>query len=273
VGAILLERGCLDEASAIMQSQEAEREQQLSFLLLTRAELFLSRGDPRNALADLEEVQHRQAGPGRESRSIRWRPAAARALAALERRDEAIGLAHEEVELARRWGASRGLARALRVLGELEGGVEGLELLHDAMAALADSPARLERAHALAALGAALRRAGRRVEARDVLRGALELAALCGADPLANHAHDELVAAGARPRRDPIESRSTLTASELRVARMAAEGMTNREIAQALFLSEKTIENHLRSAYRKLDIASRSQLARALPARAEPMTS
>ena len=77
-------------------------------------------------------------------------------------------------------------------------------------------------------------------------------------------AHDELIAAGARPRRDPTQSRSNLTASELRVARMAAEGMTNREIAQALFLTENTIETHLRSVFRKLDIRSRSQLARAL---------
>ena len=68
------------------------------------------------------------------------------------------------------------------------------------------------------------------------------------------------------PRRDPIESRSRLTASELRVARMAAEGMSNREIAQALFLTEKTIEVHLTRTYRKLDIRSRSQLGRALPA-------
>jgi DNA-binding CsgD family transcriptional regulator len=78
------------------------------------------------------------------------------------------------------------------------------------------------------------------------------------------------VAAGARPRRDPIESRSRLTASELRVARIAATGLTNREVAQSLFLTEKTIENHLRSVYRKLGIQSRSQLPRALPASPEP---
>jgi len=81
-------------------------------------------------------------------------------------------------------------------------------------------------------------------------------------------AHDEFVAAGARPRRDPIDSRSNLTVSELRVARMAAEGMTNRAIAEALFVTEKTVENHLGSCYRKLDIGSRSQLRRALAAAA-----
>ena len=61
-----------------------------------------------------------------------------------------------------------------------------------------------------------------------------------------------------------MESRSNLTASERRVSRLAAEGMTNREIAQALFLTENTIETHLKSVFRKLDIGSRSQLARAL---------
>ncbi len=129
---------------------------------------------------------------------------------------------------------------------------------------LAASPARLEYAVAQLELGAALRRAGRRAYAREPLRLALDSARECGADAIAARAHDELVAAGARPRRDPIESRSRLTASELRVSRMAADGMTNREIAQALFLTENTIQTHLRGAFRKLEIGSRSQLARAL---------
>jgi DNA-binding NarL/FixJ family response regulator len=136
------------------------------------------------------------------------------------------------------------------------------------VAVIDGSAARLEQAHALATLGGALRRSGHRADARDALREGLELAVECDADALAMRAHDELVAAGARPRRDPIESRSNLTASELRVARMAAEGLTNREIAQAVFLTEKTIEVHLTRVYRKLEIRSRSQLARALPAAA-----
>jgi DNA-binding NarL/FixJ family response regulator len=113
-------------------------------------------------------------------------------------------------------------------------------------------------------LGAASRRAGRRSDGRKPLRAALDLARACGADVIAARAHEELVAAGARPRRDPTESRTHLTAAELRVARLAAEGMSNREVAQALFLTENTIETHLRSVFRKLDIRSRSQLARAL---------
>jgi DNA-binding CsgD family transcriptional regulator len=272
LGDVLRERGKLDEAAAVVElPQSTDREHALNVLLVARAELRLTQGRPAEALAELEEFQRRYQAAGADNRAAPWRPVAAQVLAALGRREEAVTLAREEVELARGWGAPRPLGRALRVLGALERGAGGLELLREAVALLQASPARLERAHALAALGSALRRAGQRVEARDLLRSALELAAAAGAEPLANRAQDELLAAGGRPRRDPIESRSALTPSELRVARMAAQGMTNREIAQALFLSLKTIETHLRSAYRKLDIDSRQQLSRALPPSPEPV--
>jgi DNA-binding CsgD family transcriptional regulator/Flp pilus assembly protein TadD len=193
-----------------------------------------------------------------------WRADAVPLLASLDRRDEARALAREELERCRAFGAPGPFGVALRTLGLIEQGDSGIGLLEQAVAHLEPSPARLEHALALLELGAATRRAGRRADARKPLREALELARACGADAVAVRAHEELVAAGARPRRDPTESRSNLTASELRVARMAAEGMTNREIAQALFLTENTIETHLRSVFRKLDIGSRSQLARAL---------
>ena len=146
----------------------------------------------------------------------------------------------------------------------MEPGDAGIELLEQSVVQLEASPARLENAVSRLELGAAIRRAGRRADAREWLREALELARVCGADAVAVRAHDELVTAGARPRRDPTESRRNLTASELRVARMAAGGMTNRQVAQSLFLTENTIETHLRSVFRKLEIGSRSQLARAL---------
>jgi DNA-binding CsgD family transcriptional regulator len=193
-----------------------------------------------------------------------WRTDAAPLLASLDRHDEALALAREEVERCRAFGAHGPLGAALRTLGLLEPGDSGIALLEEAVARLEPSQARLEHALALLELGAAIRRAGRRADAREPLREALDVARACGADAVAVRAHEELVAAGARPRRDPTESRSNLTASELRVARMAAEGMTNREIAQALFLTENTIETHLRSVFRKLEIRSRSQLARAL---------
>ena len=129
---------------------------------------------------------------------------------------------------------------------------------------LRESPAKLEHAKARTELGAAFRRANRRSEAREHLRHALELATICGAVPLMQRAETELLATGARPRRIALRGIESLTPGERRVAQMAAEGPTNREIAQALFVTPKTVEVHLSSVYRKLGISSRSQLPTAL---------
>jgi DNA-binding CsgD family transcriptional regulator len=122
------------------------------------------------------------------------------------------------------------------------------------------------RARALAELGSGLRRAGRRAEARAVLAEARELAHRCGARGLEDQVHEELVVAGARPRRIALSGLDALTASERRVADLAAQGMRNRDIAQALFVTLKTVETHLGRIYAKLGIRSRSQLADALAA-------
>jgi DNA-binding NarL/FixJ family response regulator len=97
-----------------------------------------------------------------------------------------------------------------------------------------------------------------------VLRQALDLAHRCGAEPIAGTAREELAATGAKPRRKMLTGVESLTPSELRVARMAASGMENKEIAQALFVTVKTIETHLGHVYSKLDISSRRELAAAL---------
>jgi DNA-binding CsgD family transcriptional regulator len=114
--------------------------------------------------------------------------------------------------------------------------------------------------------GAALRRAGLRQDALVPLRRGLGLASRCGALVIAERARDELLAAAARPRRERIRGVEALTASEVRVARMAANEMSNREIAQALFITMRTVTTHLGHAYQKLDITGREQLARALAA-------
>jgi DNA-binding CsgD family transcriptional regulator len=129
---------------------------------------------------------------------------------------------------------------------------------------LAPSPARLEHAYALADLGSALRRANQRAEAREPLREALDFAQRAGAVLLAERAHEELIAAGARPRRVVRSGAASLTPSERRIAAMTAEGLTNREIAQALFVTLRTVEMHLSNVFRKLQISSRTQVAAAL---------
>jgi len=263
---VLLARGKPAEAAEVF-AQAAFEPAAVGHIryLQTRARLRAAARHPSEALQDL-------IGCGRLEREWEihtpafstWRADAAPLLASLGRHDEARALAREELDRCTAFGAPGPLGAALRTLGLIEPGVSGIGLLEQAVAYLRGSPARLEHALALLELGAATRRAGRRADARKLLREALELARACGADAVTMRAHDELIAAGSRPRRDPTQSRSNLTPSELRVARMAAEGMTNREIAQALFLTENTIETHLRSVFRKLQLRSRSQLARAL---------
>ncbi len=125
-------------------------------------------------------------------------------------------------------------------------------------------PARVQLAAALAYLGEALGVAGRRSDARGPLQRAMEIAEDCGARPLAQRAADGLGALGDRPRRIAEAGFDELTASERRVAHLAAGGRTNREIAQELFVTPKTVENHLRHAYAKLGVAGRRELVGAL---------
>jgi DNA-binding CsgD family transcriptional regulator len=193
-----------------------------------------------------------------------WRSFAAQALHELGEDDRALGLSSSEVEVARRFGARRPLGVALRTQGLLVGGEEGLELLRESTETLASSPALLERAHSLVSFGAAFRRAGRRGEAREPLAQGLKLAERCGARPLAKLAREELGAGGVRQRADGRWDADALTISELRICRMAAEGLSNPAIAQALFVTRGTVESHLHVAYRKLSISSRRALPEAL---------
>ncbi|MFM9885445.1 MAG: ATP-binding protein [Burkholderiales bacterium] len=174
--------------------------------------------------------------------------------------------AQEEVEFARRWQAPRAQGIALRTLGQVSGGQvsarsEGIDTLRESVAVLESSGAALEYARSLTALGAAIRRDGRRLEARDVLTDGFAIAHRCGGAALAKLAHDELVATGARPRRAARIGVESLSPSELRVARLAVDGLTNREIAQALFITLRTVEVHLTHAYQKLSISSRDELS------------
>jgi DNA-binding CsgD family transcriptional regulator len=179
-------------------------------------------------------------------------------------RDAAASTAGDAVALARAWGVPSLLAEALRVSGLATGGPQGLALLQEAVATADAGESPIERAHARTALGGALRRAGRRAEGRQPLREAVEIALATGARAIARTAHEELVATGAKPRRLHQSGAEALTPTERRVAGMAAEGMSNRQIAQALFVSEKTVETHLGNAYRKLGINARTYLSDAL---------
>jgi DNA-binding CsgD family transcriptional regulator len=170
----------------------------------------------------------------------------------------------EELELAVAFGAPRTLGVAKRAAGVVAGGVRGELLLREAIDVFDDGDARLERARALADLGAMLRRRNRRTEARELLREGLDAAHRAGARPLAEQAETELRATGARPRRVVLSGLDSLTASERRIAELASQGLSNREIAQMLFITARTVEGHLTSVFRKLQLDSRNELPTAL---------
>ena len=265
---VLAERGEHEEAVQtfeLARMSEDEHTWQTASLRAPRAGLRIANGELREGLADLLA-----AGESMQSFGIRnpsysaWRSQAALAMLRLGDRAEARRLVGEEIELARQWATPRPLGVALRAAGLVAGGDEGVQLLRDSVDVLATSQAQLERAKSFTELGAALRRDNQRAEGRRYLEEGLDIARHCGAFLLAERAHDELLATGARPRRLVRSGIDSLTPSELRVARMATEGQTNREIAQALFVTPKTVETHLSHVYRKLGIQARSQLTGAM---------
>jgi DNA-binding CsgD family transcriptional regulator len=266
---VLIERGRLAEADEELRRSgfvgELPRLAPLNSLVSARGRLRLAQGQTEAGIADLLACGERcDAGGPSNPAIVPWRSQVAPALLESGRREEALALATQELELARRFGAPHVEGRSMRVLGLLEEGARRTRLLTDSVAVLEPSFARLELARALGDLGTALAADGRSGEARPHLARALELAGELGASALGDHLLEQLVDAGGRPRSPSRRGVDGLTPAERRVAELAAAGLTNRRAAQELFLSEKTIETHLASTYRKLAIRSRAQLAGAL---------
>ncbi len=233
--------------------------------LYARGRLRIARGESSAALADLLLCGEREVALGGVTpAAMAWRSHAALLCARLGEHERARALAEEELALARVLGTPRALAVALQAVGALERGAAGLPAIEEAVAVTRGDDVRLEHTRALVALGAALRRANRRVESREPLRRALSLANEMGVQPLAERAHAELLAAGGRPRRPALRGVDALTPSELRAAQLAAAGLSNRQIAAELVVTVRTVEFHLSRAYGKLGIESRGQLAGAL---------
>jgi DNA-binding NarL/FixJ family response regulator len=262
---VLLARGEVETAERLLEDLWGGRERVPGS---PGAALLCARGDLRRALGRHAEARHDFLAaaeripwlPFANPETYPWRIGLARCEAALGNEEGARAIAAEAVEAARGADNARGVGIALRVQGVVVGGAEGVELLGEAADILGNTRARVHYAEALLEHGAALRRANFRKDAREPLREALELAHRCGAVPLEERARTELAATGARPRKAVFTGVESLTPSELRVARLAAEGMTNREIAQSLTVTAKTVETHLRHVYQKLDVARRTEL-------------
>jgi DNA-binding CsgD family transcriptional regulator len=269
---VLIEADRLKEGERILTSLGLASETQSPFvhfrlLRATRGHLRIAHGRLEEGVSDLRASGSELDGFGfRTPVHVPWRSWLATGLAALGDAEEARALSDQEVRLSRAIGAPTALSRALRVAGQLRPRSEGIDLLGEAAAVLQSSGAILERSHALIELGAALRRAGRRRDAREPLRLGLDLSSRCGARPLAARAHDELLATGAKPRREAFRGPDSLTPSERRVADLAAAGLSNAEIARRLSVTVRTVELHLTRTYAKLQIGSRKEVARALGA-------
>ena len=267
---VLVERGDLDEAERALEPLAVDflgTSQTAVLLRHARGRLRFAQRRFGEALDDLRAAGEIASGGLTLSPSyLSWRSDAALAALAFGEPDTARRLSDEELELARAFGAPRALGVALRAAGLVAAGHCGEALLREAIEVLAGPDNRLEHARAQADLGALLRRGNHRVEARQLLRQAVDTAHHLSAEALALRAETELRATGARPRRVQLTGLEALTASERRIAELAAEGHTNREIAQSLFVTARTVEGHLTHVFYKLDVKARTALPAALAA-------
>lgn len=270
-GQALLEADRLAEAEQVLRTVE---DWPISihavFGFQQRARLRILQGRWHDALADAAAIEqlHQPLGvvnPAFGSAACE----AALAWSRLEDSDRAVELVRTELERARAWNAPGTLARVLRTAALVDPDVDTAQaLLAESVSVVSGSGAALEHIESLVEHGAMLRRCGAASDARERLEAGLELAHRANATRLERRAHDELLATGARPRRLARTGLDALTPSERRVARLAAAGRTNREIAQELYVTAKTVEVHLSSTYRKLDISSRAQLPDVIAAEA-----
>jgi DNA-binding CsgD family transcriptional regulator/ABC-type transporter Mla MlaB component len=231
------------------------------------AELELVLGDVGAGLAVLAELQQTIEQRQVEDVDLVPAPEQVELLLRAGRHADAVALVEPYAAAAEEKGQPWALARAARA--------RGLVAQDDAFAAHFDEAVELhdrtpdvfERARTLVVYGGRLRRTGHRTEARERLRAALTIFDDLGAVPWAELARTELAATGETARRREAATLDELTPQELQISLLLADGKTTREAAAALFLSPKTIEYHLRNAYRKLAVHSRDELREALRVR------
>ena len=267
----LLEQHEEDEAEAVIRSVDRRQPAPPPFFAawqeMARGRLAACRGEDAAAMDAYLGAGRYHAALGIVNPAVLpWRSEAAMAAHRLGRADQAHALVDEELAIAERFGGPRPIAVARRAAGLLARGEEAVELLRSADRTLAGCGAGVERARALRDLGGAIRRAGQPREARKVLREGARLADDVGADRVAEEARAELQVAGGRAPARATSPAERLTAGERRVAELAAAGQTNRQIANALFITVKAVEWHLSNAYRRLDISGRTELPEALAA-------
>lgn len=261
----LIDQGELDQARQVLSDYQGNDVEGVLWdrgvFLLARGRLRLALGDSASALAAFLECGNHLDSAGLVNPGVvAWQSQAALAYSALGQRNTAIEMATAELARSRRWGTARCVGVSLRCLGVVTGGEPGLALLGQAVAELDRSPARLELARALADEGRAWLHHGDTERAVRSLGRALDLAQRCGARALAADARHTLRQAGAAPREPCEEAAAGLTASEHQIVSMAVTGLSDQEVAEALFVTRGTVEQHLGSACRKLGVDGREGL-------------
>ncbi|UQA97200.1 helix-turn-helix transcriptional regulator [Streptomyces halobius] len=264
---VLLDDGRLDEAGALARRTTGYGDDgdvdgwERAVVSLAVGRLRAASGDIQGSLAQVLDCGRRLDRHGLSNPALlTWRSDAAVLHATLGERERARHLAGEELRLAERWGTPRVAGRALWALGVATGGEEGRRMLATAVTRQEEAGARLELIRTLIDYGVAESATGDLRQGRAHLRRAVDLAHRCGAARLVERASAELAKTGARPRSSGGDRWSSLTPGELRVARLAASGARNREIAARLHVTVRAVERHLTSAYRKLGVAGRTEL-------------
>jgi ATP/maltotriose-dependent transcriptional regulator MalT len=259
------------EAAAAHAAEALERTQATGMLFFEAwavhalADVAWASGDVEAAIDAYERKARMLAAHAIGDPDMSPAPELVEALMRLGRADEARALADAAAVAAERKGRPWALARARRAQALADPDDNAACARYDEALTLHELEADVfERARTQVCLGERLRRAGRRADARDPLRGALDAFEDLGARPWAERAAAELAATGETVRRRDPSTLDDLTAQELRIAMMLADGASTREAASALYLSPKTIEYHLRHVYLKLGVNSRAALAQAL---------
>jgi len=264
---LLLARGEVDEAGRVLAGSalpgtSAPRSALHFWLLEARAAWRGARGDLEGALRDFQLGRQSYEDAGwAQLVDVAWLLGGARAAAALGQRDLAADLVAQHRRIADALGTPRAVAAGLHVTALLAAEGQGLAPATEAVRLLEDSPARLELAQALETQAGLLAADGERTAARRVLERALELAVTCSAGLLADRLRSAVTGGEGRPPRQRLSGEPSLTPTERQVAHLAAGSLTNRQIAERLLMSSKTVEAHLRRVFRKLELTSRTQLA------------
>ncbi|MEU6131928.1 AAA family ATPase [Saccharopolyspora sp. NPDC047091] len=233
--------------------------------LMARARALEAAGDSDGALEQLFRCAQslREAGIANPVFAPWWFDAAC-LLGDLGRTEEGLRAAEHGAVLGRKWGTRRAQGMALAARGAVTAGRAAVPVLAESVRVLSASPAKREQAKAEHLLGRALLRAGEPEGAREHLRSALDLSVLHRDHRQVSASSAALLEAGGRLRHGTDSPVHALTGSERRVVVRAAAGATNREIAESLFLTVRTVELHLTSAYRKLGVRGRAELPDAL---------